>query len=144
MPVIGALAPGTGLGMTLALEVALFIIDGIIDGAANGGGIALPATPGRTGIDGVMLGVAGLLGCGISKAAVVAGACMVAVGRVGVALATELVEKAMLLDKKFSTSCSCAAENESNFSSIFSKDGWRGSRWALSVCFSFPNGSMIV
>jgi len=53
-------------------------------------------------------------------------------------------EKAALLDKKDSTCCSCAAENESNFCSIFSKEGLSTSRWAWSVCFSFPKGSIIV
>jgi len=98
----------------------------------------MPICGGRAELDDTMLGGAGLLVFRLS------GACMVTAGTVGVALEPELVEKAMLLDKKISTSCSCAAENESNFDSSFSNAGSRGSKWALSVCFSFPNGSMIV
>lgn len=113
-------------------------------GAVAAGGeaivLALPIVGGREGFDDAMLGGgAGLL---IVMFPV---ACMVAPGRAERALEPGLfVELAMLLDKKCCTCCNCSAENESSCSSIFSKEGSRGSRWALSVCFSFPNGSMIV
>ena len=155
IPGTGGLVTAAGLGMTLVLEDGPFIIDIDIGVAAAGGddaivlalALALPMVGGREGLSEAMLGRGG---AGLLIAMLpIAG--MVAPGRVEMALEPELgglffdeLLVAMVLDRKVCTCCNCSAESESSCSSIFSKEGSRGSRWALSVCFSFPHGSMIV
>jgi len=151
---IGGLATAAGLGMTLELGDAPFIIDIDIGVAAAGGGgvaimlvLALPIVGGREGLGDAVLGRGGAR----LFVAMLPIAGMVAPGRAEIPLKPELgrlfvdeLLAAMLLDKKVCTCCNCSAESESSCSSIFSKEGSRGSRWRLSVCFSFPHGSMIV
>jgi len=153
---IGGLATAAGLGMTLELGDAPFIIDIDIGVAAAGGGgvaivlvlaLVLPIFGGREGLVDAVLGRGGAR----LFVAMLPIAGMVAPGRAEIPLKPELgrlfvdeLLAAMLLDKKVCTCCNCSAESESSCSSIFSKEGSRGSRWRLSVCFSFPHGSMIV
>jgi len=151
---IGGLATAAGLGMTLELGDAPFIIDIDIGVAAAGGGgvaimlvLALPIVGGREGLGDAVLGRGGAR----LFVAMLPIAGMVAPGRAEIPLEPELgglfvdeLLAAMLLYKNICTCCNCSAESESSCSSIFSKEGSRGSRWRLSVCFSFPHGSMIV
>jgi len=133
--------PGTG-ALSSGMEVE-FVEDALFIDDSDWGAIVLPMAGGCAGF-GEMTPIREVLFALAVDSGVGADACMAAPGRADGVLEPEFVARNMLLDRKFSICLSCASENESNFSSIRSNAGSTGSRCALSVCFSFPNGRMIV
>jgi len=134
------LASGTGLGIGIVFEAFIPVFAG-----AGAIPLFIPMD-----IDGTGLGafVAGFAGAGaiplfipMERDGTGLGAFIPCEGMLS---AFDSSEKAGLLDKKFLTCWSCASDIDSSFSSISSKEGASSSKWALSVCFSFPKGSMIV